>query len=345
MEKNFRFLFRNILKGDFHMKKIVSFLLCVSMILCAISLTACDSKEKETLKLGLGVYTSAKATSATADKNGSGQATATGAAILIDAEGKIVKCFLDCADSTVSYTANGQAITTESFSTKYEQGDAYGMKAYGGAAKEWYEQANAFCEVVKGKTLNEVKALVASNNAGTDDVINAGCTIAVSEFVKAIEKAFANAKDTSATENDNLKLGVSTNLSTKDATAEKAGQSQLETTFFAAAVGTDGKITAAYSDCVQVTFNFDANGATLMDGEKTVSTKRDAGDSYGMKTYGGAAKEWYEQANAFDAACIGKTASNVNALIGDDNYGSSDLQSAGCTILVNGFVKAASKVG
>lgn len=170
------------------MKKIVSFLLCVSMILCAISLTACGPKEKETLKLGLGVYTSAKATSATADKNGSGQATATGAAILIDAEGKIVKCFLDCADSTVSYTANGQAITAESFSTKYEQGDAYGMKAYGGAAKEWYEQADAFDAACIGKTASNVNALIGDNNYGSSDLRSAGCTILVNGFVKAASK-------------------------------------------------------------------------------------------------------------------------------------------------------------
>ena len=64
-----------------------------------------------------------------------------------------------------------------------------------------------------------------------------------------------------------------------------------------------------------------------------------------MKAYGGAAKEWYEQAAAFDAACIGKTAGDVNALLGADNRGNEDLQSAGCTILVNGLVKAAAKVG
>ena len=63
-----------------------------------------------------------------------------------------------------------------------------------------------------------------------------------------------------------------------------------------------------------------------------------------MKAYGGAAKEWYEQADAFEALCIGKTADEITALMGEDNYGNADVKAAGCTILVNGFVKAAGKI-
>jgi hypothetical protein len=64
-----------------------------------------------------------------------------------------------------------------------------------------------------------------------------------------------------------------------------------------------------------------------------------------MKAYGGAALEWYEQAAAFDKACVGKTADEIAAMMGEGNYGTADLKNAGCTVLVNGFVKAASKIG
>ena len=64
-----------------------------------------------------------------------------------------------------------------------------------------------------------------------------------------------------------------------------------------------------------------------------------------MKAYAGAAKEWYEQAAAFDAACIGKTAGEVAGLMAEDGKGNADLQAAGCTITVDSFVKAASKIG
>ena len=51
-----------------------------------------------------------------------------------------------------------------------------------------------------------------------------------------------------------------------------------------------------------------------------------------------------EQAAAFDAACIGKTATEIASLMGNDGKGNADVQAAGCTIYVTGFVKAATKI-
>ena len=327
------------------MKKTLSLLLCVLMILSTLTLFGCGAKE-EPLKFGLGVYTNVtKATSAEGETNGQGNVAITVAAITVDAEGKVVSCALDTADITVAYTADGKAIANDSFKTKAEQGDSYGMKAYAGAAKEWYEQADAFETVAAGKTLAEIKALIAEGGKGTADVISAGCTITVGDFINAIEKAFANLNDSDATSAAAVKLGLHTEQTLTDATEEKDGKNQTETTVYAAAVGADGKIVAAASECVQVAFTFDAKGASTYDLTKAVSGKREAGDNYGMKAYGGAAKEWYEQADAFNAATLGKTAGEIASLMGADNYGSADLKSAGCTILVNGLVKAASKIG
>ncbi len=328
------------------MKKLVCVLLAVLMALTALTFVGCDGKKDERVKLGLGIHTTvAKATSADGDSNGQAQATMTVAAVTLNAAGKIVACQIDCADSTVAYTGEGKAVANDSFKTKYEAGKDYNMVAYGGAVKEWFEQADAFESVVIGKTLDEVKALVAGEDKGTDEVISAGCTIMIADFVKAIEKAVANAVDTDATTAHTLKLGVHTQQSTKDAAEDAAGYNQIETTFFAATVDADGKITAAASDCVQVQFGFDATGASTFDIAKTVSSKRELGANYGMIAYGGAAKEWFEQADAFNATCIGKTASEVRGLMGAENYGNADVKAAGCTILVNGFVKAAAKIG
>ncbi len=325
--------------------------LCVSLsVLMVVSFVGCK-KEAESLKFGMGVYTDvSKASNAEADANGQGRATSTAAVVTVDGAGKIVSCELDTADATVAYTGDGKAVANESFATKYELGDAYNMVAYGGAVQEWYKQADAFEDVVCGKTLDEVKALVAGENKGTEEVINAGCTIMIHEFVKAIEKAYNNAVASEVTAEHTLKLGVSTAQSCKDATEEKDGQNQLETTFLAVAVDADGKVVAATSDCVQVKFTFDATGASTYDLTKAVSSKKEAGANYGMSAYGtdlngdGTVKEWFEQAAAFDAACIGKTGSEIASLMGADNYGNADLQAAGCTILVDGFVKAASKL-
>ena len=313
------------------------------MILSTLLLVGCQ--KEETLKLGLGITTAVTTADATEDKNGNGEATITAAAVLVDDEGKIVKAFIDCAANKVEFDAAGKAIANNSFATKYELGDNYNMKAYGGAAKEWYEQADAFCALIVGKTASEVKALVAENAKGTDEVINAGCTIYVSDFATAIEKAIANATASDATAKDTVKLGVSTSQSKADATEDAAGYNQVETTFFAAAVNADGKVVASATDCVQVKFTFDDKGASTFDTKKAISSKKEAGDNYGMKAYGGATKEWYEQAAAFDAACKGKTVTEIKALQAEDGKGVADLQSAGCTIYVSEFVKAASKIG
>ena len=327
------------------MKKLICIVLSILMLATAVAFVGCD-KAPATLKMGLGVYTATPTTAdATEDKDGQGKVAITAAVITVDAEGKVVACQLDTADLTVKFTLDGKAVANDGFKTKYEQGKDYNMVTYGGAAKEWFEQADAFEAFVVGKTLDEIKALVAEGNKGNSDVIAAGCTIMIHEFVGAIEKAFANLTDSTATAESALKLGMNVEQTTADATEEKDGSNQVETTIFAAAVDAEGKVLVAVSDCVQVKFTFNATGASTLDTTKAISSKREAGANYGMVAYGGAAKEWFEQADAFNTLCVGKTATEIKALCAADNYGTDEVKTAGCTILVNGLTKAAAKIG
>ena len=337
------------------MKKLICVLLSVLMLLSVSLLVSCD-KAEPTLKMGLGVYTSTPSvTDATTDDDGKavdgqGKVAITAAVITVDADGKVVACQLDTAENTVKYTGEGKAVSNDGFKTKYEQGTDYNMVAWGGAAKEWFEQADAFETVVVGKTLSEIKALVAADNKGNSDVVTAGCTIMIHEFVGAIEKAFANLADSTATASSTLKLGMHTEQTVKDASTNDEGQvvngsNKVETTIFAAAVDAEGKVLVAASDCVQVDFTFNEVGASTFDTTKAVVSKREAGANYNMVAWGGAAKEWFEQADAFNALCVGKTATEIKALCAADNYGTDEVKTAGCTILVNGFVKAAAKIG
>ena len=327
------------------MKKLICIVLSILMLATAVAFVGCD-KAPETLKMGLGVYTATPTTAdASEDKEGQGKVAITAAVITVDAEGKVVACQLDTADLTVKFTADGKAVANDGFKTKYEQGKDYNMVTYGGAAKEWFEQADAFEAFVVGKTLDEIKALVAEGNKGNSDVIAAGCTIMIHEFVAAIDKAFANLTDSAATAESALKLGMNVEQTTADATEEKDGSNQVETTIFAAAVDAEGKVLVAASDCVQVKFTFTAAGASTLDTTKAISSKRELGANYGMVAYGGATKEWFEQADAFNALCVGKTATEIKALCAADNYGTDEVKTAGCTILVNGLTKAAAKIG
>ncbi len=340
------------------MKKILSLILCAVMVMSLFVFAGCDNTDAdvnggeetknetaETLKFGMGVYSyTEKITDATADSEGSGEAVTTVAAVLVDADGKIVKCVIDTTANKAGFTAEGKFVEAGEFKTKYEQGDDYGMVAYAGAAKEWYAQADAFAATVVGKTAAEVKALVASDGKASDDVINAGCTIGVSDFVVAVAEAVENAAESKATKDATLKVGmVSAQVDSKDATADADGVNEIDTTVAAAAVDADGKVIVMATDALQAKFTFDAAGAATVEAGE-IKTKGDLGDDYGMVAYAGAAKEWYAQADAFEGICAGKTASEISALVAENGYNGVDaLVNAGCTIGVADLVKAAVK--
>ena len=194
---------KNKKKENPQMKKLLSVILTLTLILSALAFVGCGGDPTDTttttgdnnppagnatLKLGLGVYTEVSATNATEDKAGQGQATITAAAVLVDNDGKIVKAFVDCADNKVTYTAEGEAVAVSAFKTKYELGDSYNMVAYGNATQEWYKQADAFETVCIGKTPADIAGFIAEDGKGTADVQTAGCTILVGGFVKAAAK-------------------------------------------------------------------------------------------------------------------------------------------------------------
>lgn len=91
--------------------------------------------------------------------------------------------------------------------SKRELGDDYGMKLYG-SEKEWYEQADAFEKLCIGKDIDEVKALVLDGG----ELVKAGCTIDVNDFVLAVEKAYNNAESSNVTAEDNIELVISCNV-------------------------------------------------------------------------------------------------------------------------------------
>lgn len=332
------------------MKKFFALMLAIALL---ATMTACggnnadngNNAAPETVKFGSAyVISSLAATDATEDKNGQGSVDLTAAVITLDKDGKIVACDLDTLQIKAAYDIAGKAVANAEFKTKRELGDAYNMVAYGQAKQEWYKQADAFEALIVGKTVADVRGLMVNEtNKGTDEVINAGCTIVINEFVNAIEKAAQGAKDSDLTKDVTLKVTMAAEQTCTDATEDKAGSNKVATTIFAAALK-DGKVALASSDCVEIDFTFDVAGKSTFDASKEVKSKREKGDDYGMVAYGNSAKEWYAQADAFDAACVGKTGAEIAGLKADDGKGVDSLKSAGCTIYVTGFVAAASKI-
>ncbi|MBQ8600630.1 MAG: hypothetical protein IJ407_04535 [Clostridia bacterium] len=333
------------------MKRVLSAILVVLML---VSLTACGGAKAEPLKFGMGITTVyGEATSADGETDGKTEVDATAAAVLLDAEGKIVQLVIDTAQNTATYTSEGKGVANTAFKTKGEKGTEYGMAAYGkdlngdGVVKEWNEQVAAFIASVEGKTIDEVKAMVV-DGYGNADIQTAGCTIAVSEFVGAVEKAVANAKESAAAAENTLQLGVVTAEEVTDATEEKSGTIEQNISFTAAVVDKDGKVVVAATDVVQAQLTFDTKGAALTDTAAELKTKAEKGTDYGMAAYGkdlngdGVVKEWNEQGAAFDAALVGKTAAEIGGLV-VEGYGVEEIQTAGCTIAISDMVAAAVK--
>lgn len=298
------------------MKKIVALLLC--MTLAAGTLAACGGEKAEAAKTGLAVNTSIAKSKPAGEEDGLAQADSTVAAVLVGADGKILACKIDAAQTKINFSAEGKLLTdiSSTFKSKQELGPDYGMASASSIGKEWNEQADAFAAYAVGKTVDELKG-VAVNEEGvpTEADLTASVTIHVGDYIAAIEKAVANAKDLGAKSTDKLGLAVSTEISkSKDATAEEAGLAQAYSTYSVVTTGADGKITSCYIDASQSNINFDAAGAITSDLADTPATKQELGNDYGMKAASGIGKEWFEQADAFSSYVTGKTASEVTGI-------------------------------
>ena len=169
------------------MKKILSMLLVVVLVLSALVITGCTEKAED-VKLGLGVVATATALGAEGEDAGNAELEAVVAAVLVDKEGKIVACTIDeTYENMASVSATGVITTPESFKTKNELGTAYGMSEAG--KTEWNVQAEAFSKACVGKDAEGIGALVVNGYQPSEEVKAAGCTIAVTNMVKAAVKA------------------------------------------------------------------------------------------------------------------------------------------------------------
>ena len=141
--------------------------------------------------------------------------------------------------------------------------------------------------------------------------------------------------------------GSVTTMSGAGAEADKAGSVTINTTMCALELDDAGKITAVSFDIAQNKVGFDATGA--LTGELTGEhpTKKELGDGYGMKAASGIGKEWFEQAEALEDWCVGKTVEEVVTMPtydkGDGHHtqvpDDVDLKT-GCTIDMGSFLGA-----
>ena len=333
------------------MKKLLTGLFC---LVALFALASCGAKE---YKLGMGVLVSSSS------KTGTAQIDSTVAAVVTDSNGKIVACRIDALQNKASITDGVLASTN--LTSKAELKEAYNMAAFGhsliGNEKvlEWYLQAQAFEAYVVGKTVEEVKNMEMQTMengyviSADEALLNAGCTIQVTEFINALVKAANDDQATTFSTSKDFTLGVSINgeFNSKcaNATADAAGAAHLYSEY-AAVVLVDGKIVAALNDAIQpsVSVNFDGSCGEL----SYKGTKRELKEGYNMAAFGhslvGNEKvvEWYLQSASFSAHIVGMTSAEVAAMatqtMSNGYVISADeaLLSTGCTMQITGMQAA-----
>ena len=293
------------------------------------------------LKTGLAIVANAADSKSAAENDGEAKYDVTVVGVLVDGAGVIHACVIDSIGASVKFGADG-SITSDlsaEILTKNELGDNYGMKAYGGAKYEWYEQAAALAQYAVGKTLDELKnGAVNESGKAADADLASTATIYLGGYVAAIEQAVSNAKALGAQSGDVLKLAViSSAASSASADAEKAGTAQLDVDVTAITMNGD-TITSCYIDSVQAKVSFDASGAITTDLSAKIQTKNELGENYGMKAWGGAKYEWNEQAANFAAYVTGKTAAEVAGIAVNEKTAPADADlAATVTIAIGGF--------
>lgn len=159
--------------------------------------TAGTEDPYENLKMGLGIVVSSETNSLTDDTaSASGTVSHTAITVLLE-DDVICGSVLDEHEASISSASDGLTLPSE-VQSKRELGDSYGMRSYSGIGKEWYEQADAFCVYIQGMTCEEVMAIsVDEYGKATDADLAAGCTISITEFQQAVQKACDDAKNIS----------------------------------------------------------------------------------------------------------------------------------------------------
>ena len=307
-----------------------------------------SESEEKTYTLGLGlVY--GDVTNA--------QINATIATIVVDENGVIVACQIDAVQNKYTVT---DSVAFSNLLTKKELGFNYNMAAFGhslignATVKEWFEQAAAFEAWCVGKTVAEVAAMETQTMdngyiiSADEDLLSAGCTISITDFIAAVVKAGSDDQSVSFTTDGEIALGLGVNSADDGSSGDDFEATIKMNIEFAATVLVDGKIVAALNDASQPQVTLE-DGAVA--GTDKLTTKRELKENYGMggKPYSpdrngdGIVKEWYEQSAAFSAHVVGLTAEQVYNLATqtqDDGYvipADEDLLSAGCTIQITGI--------
>ena len=124
------------------------------------------------------------------------------------------------------------------------------------------------------------------------------------------------------------------------------GRAEAAVTTCALLLDQEGKILSVTFDCVEAAASYNTSGNVTW--PDTYKSKKELGYDYGLKKYSSIGKEWFEQVNALEAYCIGKTVSDVSSMQMKEENGKQEIPAAAeltssCTISCDQFIDALKK--
>jgi len=340
------------------MKKRIALLL--AGVLAVASLTACGGgnnagteggNDAAKVKVGLGACTSFSESYSIGEDHYGQPATATNAqvdihvaAVTLNADGTIADVQIDAIQVKNSVDATGAlaADAKTEFTSKYDLKEGYAMKDASPIGKEWYEQIDNFETWCKGKTADQIKAVVGEDGKPTDDTLKSGCTIVIGDITAAVVDACEKAVETDASTADTLGVALIGEMTkaTNAADAEDGvGTFQAYVNFACTTQNANGEITSVLIDSIQAYPTWDAAGKLTTDLEQDVRTKYTKQGDYGMQPASSLEKgEWFQQIDAFKQTILGKKAADVTAIAVDESgYPTDDTLRTGCTMKISAY--------
>ena len=143
-------------------------------------------------------------------------------------------------------------------------------------------------------------------------------------------------------------MGAVVSPSLSDATADKAGQVQMNTTMAVVALDAEGKVVSVSFDVAQQALKVNADGTTADAAAVDTRTKIEKEGDYGMAGASAIGKELFEQVNAMEDWMVGKTVDEVLGMeLGENSAAHANTPvgdlAASCTITVTDYLAAFKK--
>ncbi|MBO5852518.1 MAG: hypothetical protein J6Q74_01750 [Clostridia bacterium] len=166
----------------------------------AAFVAACKDAQAKTFKakadsFKLGLATTTDVSGSTAE---AAQLYSTFSAVVVDADGKVLATIVDAIQPKVAFTADGVVGDKTYKDTKRVLKEGYNMKGASPIGKEWYEQAEAYTNLMVGKTAADIEGIQTevknNHNVAVDADIYAVCTMDISAFKADMAKAIKAAK-------------------------------------------------------------------------------------------------------------------------------------------------------